>query len=129
MKFRSPTAPHRKFSLAVSGEGRLIPAFIEAVKQDYPGVTLYDRNEEAARPPSPLRIPPHPNVADVDAVFVLSGERETLNLRNRVAHRYFNYNSNPGQTNPAELKRLMKLILAALGELIGEAWGQSQVPG
>jgi hypothetical protein len=120
MTYRSPTTPYRKFSLAVSGEGRLIPTFIEAVKLEYPGVTLYDRNEEAARPPSPLRVPPHPNVADIDAVFVLSGERETLTLRNRKIHRYFNYVYDPGSVNQADFNRLMKRILATVGELIGD---------
>ena len=114
----------KKFSLAVSGNGRLISPFVEAVKLEYPDVTLYDRNKEAARPPSPLRVPSHPNVADIDAVFVLSGEQETLTLRNRLTHRYFNYISDPEKANPAELNRLMKRILAALGELIGEGNAQ-----
>ena len=120
MEYRPPTLPPRKFSLAVSGDGRLIPVFMEAVKREYRGVKFYDRNEEAARPPSPLRIPPHPNVADVDAVFVRSGERESLTLRNRVVHRYFNYVYDPGSTDQAGLHRLMKQILAAVGELVGE---------
>lgn len=81
---------------------------------------MYDRNEEAARPPSPLRIPSHPNVADVDAVFVLSGERETLTLRNRTAHRYFNYVSDPKLANRADMALLMKRIMAAIGELVEE---------
>jgi hypothetical protein len=114
----------KKFSLAVSGEGRLISPFIEAVKLEYPGVTFYDRNEEAARPPSPLRVPSHPNVADIDAVFVLSGERESLTLRNRMTHRYFNYTSDPKLAKPADMERLMKRILATIRELVEEGNAQ-----
>ena len=120
MKFQSPNTPLLKFSLAVSGNGRLIPRFVEAVKLEYRGVRIYDRNEEANRPPSPHPIPSHPKVADIDAVFVRSGPRESLTLRSRHGHRYFNCVSDPAQANESSLAFLLKRIVRAVQELIGD---------
>jgi hypothetical protein len=118
MNFHSPTAPPMKFSLAVSGNGRLIPRFVEAVKLEYRGIRIYNRNEEANRPPSSHPIPSHPEVADIDAVFILAGAGESITLRSRQEHRYFNCVSDPALAHERSLAFLLKRIVLAVQELI-----------
>jgi hypothetical protein len=107
-----------KFSLAVSGNGRLMPRFVQALNQRYRHVIIYDRNEEANRPPSTARIPPHPKVADVDAIFGLSGSRETITLRSRNGHRFFNYDSDPKRIDEAATEFLFRQIVASVETLL-----------
>jgi hypothetical protein len=112
------TTSTAKFSLAVSGKGRLMPRFVHALKLRYWQITIYDRNEEANRPPSTARIPPHPKVADIDAIFSLSGTRETITLRSRIGHRFFNYDSDPSRINEAATELLFRQIVASVETLL-----------
>ncbi len=107
-----------KFSLAVSGNGRLMPRFIQVVKLQYRHITIYDRNEEANRPPSSAPIPSHPQVADVDAVFGLKGDWETITLRSQRGHHFFNYDSDPGRIDEAAMELLFRQIVAAVEKLL-----------
>lgn len=93
--------------------------FVKAVKLKYPRVTIYDRNEEARRPPSPHPIPPHPKVADVDAVFILSGSKEAITIRSPRGHRFFSYHADLEKIDPVPLALLLDSMVLALEELIG----------
>jgi hypothetical protein len=108
-----------KFSLAISGNENLMHHFVKAVKLKYPRVIIYDRNEEARRPPSPLPIPPHPKVADVDAVFILSGSKEAINIRSPRGHRFFSYHADLKKIDPVPLALLLDSLVLALEELAG----------
>ena len=92
--------------------------FVDGVKLKYRGVTIYDRNEEANRPPSSALIPSHPKVADIEAVFALSGARETATMRNRKGHRFFNYVSDPKAGDYRELDLVLKRMVHALEEML-----------
>lgn len=107
-----------KFSLAVSGNGRLMPRFVQALKLRYPQITIYDRNEEANRPPSNAPIPSHPKVADIEVVFTRSGARETATIRNRKEHRFFNYVSDPKAGDDQGLNMLLKQMVQAVEALL-----------
>ena len=107
-----------KFSLAISGKGRMMVPFVQALKLRYRLVTIYDRNEEASRPPSSAPIPSHPKVADIDAIFALSGAMETAMIRNRRQHRFFNYVSDPKARDYRGIDRVMKRMLQAVEELL-----------
>ncbi len=107
-----------KFSLAVSGDGRLMPQFVQALKLRYHQITIYDRNEEANRPPSTALIPSHPEVADVDAEFGLEGDRETIFLRSQKGHYFFNYDSDPKRIKDAAMELLFRQIIIAVGKLL-----------
>ena len=108
----------QKFSLAVSGEGRLMTRFVRAVKVEFRNVNIYDRNEEARRPPSTAPIPSHPKVADVDVIFTLSGSTETATIRSRFNHRFFNYESGPLPADDAGLEFLLKRMVQAVWALL-----------
>jgi hypothetical protein len=107
-----------KFSVAVSGQGRLMEPLVRLLKQQHRGVVIYDRNEEARRPPSNARIPPHPKVADVDVFFSLQGAKETATVRSGKGHRFFNYVSDPKQAKKHELDLLLKHMLLAITQLL-----------
>jgi len=108
----------QKFSLAISGDGRLILRFSQAVGARYPGVRIYDRNEEASGPPSTAPIPSHPKVADVEAIFILSGPKETATIRSGKGHRYFNYLSDRKMARQANLDLLLKQMVQAVHDLL-----------
>ena len=92
--------------------------FVDGVKLRYRGVTIYDRNEEANRSPSSALIPSHPKVADIDAVFTLSGARETATIRNRQGHRFFNYVSDPKAGDFRELDLVLKRMVHSLEDML-----------
>lgn len=108
----------QKFSLAVSGNGVLIPQFVERLKQSYPRVTLYDRNEEAARPPSNHPIPRHPKPADIDVVFVRKDRGESATVRSYATHRYFNYRVDPGKDRQDGMDLILKQMVQAVSEML-----------
>lgn len=112
--------PH-KFSLAVSGRGNLMPSFVAAVKQRYPGVTVYDRNEEASRPPSNAAIPRHPEVADIDVVFIEHDAFESATIRSPRNHRFFNYDPSQYGNDPTRSSLLMNRMLQTVWDLLHEA--------
>jgi hypothetical protein len=112
------TASRLKFSLAISGNGRLMPQFVQALNLRYPNVTIYDRNEEANRPPATARIPSHPKVADVDVVFGLKGNWETIFLSSQKGHQFFNYDSGPGKIDQAAIKFLFRQIVVAVETIV-----------
>ena len=101
---------NRKFALAVSGEGALSEEFLAAVRARLAGIRVYDRNEEASRPPSSAMIPAHPEVADVDAIFHQAGGTETLTLRSVFGHRLFNYRPS-GLTDPTSRRLLIEQMV------------------
>jgi len=107
-----------KFSLAISGNGRLMPRFVRALKLRFRHITIYDRNEEANRPPSTALIPSHPEVADVDAVFGLEGNWETIFLSSQRGHHFFNYDSDPKKIDEAAMEFLFRRIVAAVEKLV-----------
>ena len=111
------TTVPEKFSLAVSGNGRLIPRFVESLKRKYRSVIIYDRNEEASRPHSPHPLPRRPKVADVDAVFVSFGAGETVTIRSIKGHRFFTYEANFEQAGQTKLQLLLKRLVQAVEDL------------
>jgi hypothetical protein len=107
-----------KFSVGISGQGRLMPRFVQLLKAEYPAVIIYDRNEERDSPPSNAPIPRHPEVSDVDAVFSLSSAIETATIRSFKGHKFFNYAADPEQIKPAALGLLVKQMVHSVGELL-----------
>jgi len=108
----------QKFSLAVSGNGLLLPQFVELLKCKYPQVVIYDRNEEANQAPSNHLIPAHPKVADIDVVFVRNATRESVTVRNRERHKYFNYVVEPAQVG---LELILKQMVEAVDNILQQA--------
>jgi len=90
---------------------------MEAVKLKYRGVKIYDRNEEAGRPPSTHAIPPHPEVADIDAVFIFSNDVETMTLRRQGRHSFFNYDSDPETADSARLDMMLRNMVDTVGRM------------
>lgn len=108
--------PVENFSLAVSGNGLFLERFVPLLKVRFPAIIIYDRNEEASRPPSNEAFPAHPEVADIDALFLLSGGKETATIRNRREHRYFNYV--PEQDQSSRHDFLLNQMVRAVEQLI-----------
>jgi hypothetical protein len=107
-----------EFSLAVSGDGRLIERFKTLLMERYPGITIYDRNEEAAMDFSDVEFPPWPEIANVDAVFIRSGPKESITLRNGNLHRYFNCVSKASQADEKQLSGLLLNIVNHVEEIL-----------
>jgi len=107
-----------KFSLAISGHGRLMPRFVRDLKLRFRHITIYDRNEEKNSPPSTVSIPAHPKVADVDAEFALKGNWETIFISSLKGNYFFNYNSDPKSINESAMNLLFRRILTSVEELV-----------
>lgn len=107
-----------KFSLGISGPGKLKPRFVQLLKSEYPAVIIYDRDEERNSPPSNAPIPSHPKVSDVDAVFSRSSAVETATIRSFKGHRFFNYSAAPEQIEPTALYLIIKRMVQSVRELV-----------
>lgn len=107
-----------KFSLGLSGQGKLKPRFLQFLKSEYPAVIIYDRDEERNSPPSNAPIPSHPKVSDVDVVFSRSGAVETVFIRSFNGHKYFNYSADPEQIEPTALYLIIKQMVQSVRELV-----------
>ncbi len=107
-----------KFSVGVSGKGRLILHFVQILKTKFPTVIIYDRNKERDSPPSTAPIPRHPQVSDLDAVFSLSGAMETVTIRCGREHRFFNYPADPEQIDPVAQHLLLNRMVGSVRELL-----------
>ena len=116
-------APSRRFSVAVSGRSSLIERFVEILGAHHRGVTVYDRNAEAARDDARIAIPRHPQVADVEAVFGCSGAREMITLRSRMGHRYFNFATRAAPAANVDIERFLQRVVDALPGLVPPARG------
>lgn len=107
-----------KFSLAVSGNGHMSAYFLSLLRIRFPDVIIYDRNEEPRRPPSTALIPPHPQVADIDASFIRAGFKEMATIRSRNGHRFFNYVSESAATVAEGQSLLLQRFIQAVEELL-----------
>lgn len=107
-----------RFSVAVSGQSDLIGRFVEILGANHRGVTVYDRNAEAARDDARAAIPRHPQVADVEAVFGCSGAREMVTLRSRTGHRYFNFSARSAPAAKVDIERFLQRVVDALPALL-----------
>jgi len=112
---------HVSFSLAVHGGGRLVRLFEDLLKIRYPGVTVYLRNSAQDHGPAAPMMPPHPEVADVDAVFVRSGRCEQITLRCGGHHRFFNCVADAADTRETERERLLNLVVNTVEEMLAKA--------
>lgn len=108
----------QKFSLAVAGDSVLIPRFKELIRQRFSRVTIYDRNEEASRPPSNHPIPSHPEVADIDVTFSRNGSKETATIRNLHLHRFYNYVIESAEDRQPAHDLILKQMVESVEELI-----------
>jgi hypothetical protein len=117
-----------QFSLAVSGDGHLLPHFVERLKMRFPLVVIYDRNEEASRPDSDSDVPDHPKVADVDVLFLLTQGKETATVRNFNGHRLFNYLSGEGVENQQGMGMILTQIVQTVIQLISWEVEQEESP-
>lgn len=107
-----------KFSLGISGQGKLKPRFVQFLKSEYPAVIIYDRDEERNSPLSNAPIPSHPKVSDVDAVFSHSGTVEAVNISSCRGHKFFNYSADQEQIEPTALYLLIKQMVQSVRELV-----------
>jgi hypothetical protein len=108
----------QKFSLSVAGESVLIPRFVELLKQRFPRITIYNRNEEASRPPSNHPIPSHPEVADIDVTFSRQGSKETATIRNLHLHRFYNYFIESAEDRQPSHDLILKQMVEEVEEMI-----------
>jgi hypothetical protein len=113
-----------KYSVAVAGNGLLLDRFVLEIKRRFPAMIIYDRNEEAKRPPSNAPIPSHPEVSDVDAVFMLSGSVETVRIQCQTQHRFFNYDSRLISAGGTGLEIMLKRMVQTVEEML---WPREQV--
>jgi len=104
--------------VGISGQGRLMPRFVQLLKTECPAVIIYDRNEERNSPPSNAPIPRHPKVSDVDVVFSLSGNKETATIRSFKGHKFFNYAADLEQTKQVAMVILIKQMVHSVRELL-----------
>lgn len=118
-----------KISLAIWGEGRLKPRFVDAVGRHYRGIAIYDREEEKNRPPSDAPIPAHPEVADIDAVFVSSGRLETLTIKSIAGHRCFNYEPEFVLAGQTRRDILLRQVLQGIQDLLSPPQAVAQPTG
>ena len=105
------------FSLAVAGDGKMLGPLVERLKIRFPGIIIYDRNEEARRDDSDALHPRIPQVAYVDVKFSRDGDKELATIRCFHRHRLFNYDL---QETPAGSKRedfLLSSMLTAVAQL------------
>lgn len=105
------------FSLAVAGDGKMMAPLVEKLKIRFPGIIIYDRNEEARRDDSDVLHPSIPQVAYVDVLFSRDGDKELATIRCFHRHRLFNYDM---QETPAGSKSeafLLNSMLTAVDNL------------
>lgn len=107
----------RRFSVGVRGTGPLRRRFIEILESTYQGVTVYDREREAARDDSRATRPRHPEVADIDAFFGRGTDAELLTLRSVKGHRHLNCAASPAVTTE-HMDRFLRAAIAKLPELL-----------
>ena len=121
-----------RFSLAVSGNGDLLELFVEKLVERFPGIIIYDRNEEAARDSSDEEHPPIPQVAYVDVLFTREDGKEHVTIHCFHRHRFFNYDMKetlPGSNREQFLMESMLNAVAQLSELPKEkALPEPEVP-
>ena len=109
-----------KLSLAIDGEGDLIPILVEHVRERFPGIIIFDRNEEANRPDSEDAAPFTPQPAYVNVLFQQSGRKEKATVRCFHQHRFFNYDmeeTTPGSKRETALINSMLLGIEEMCEL------------
>jgi hypothetical protein len=105
------------FSLAVAGNGKLMQPLVERLKERFPGIVIYDRNEEARRSQSDQEHPLIPQVAYVDVRFHRKGVKEVATIRCFHRHRFFNYDLEETQPGSKREDYLMNSMLDAVETL------------
>jgi hypothetical protein len=106
-----------KFSLAVKGNGELTDVLLERIRERYPLVVIYDRQEEASRSPSDSDLPPIPQVAYVDIQFTRNGRKETATIHCFHQHRFFNYDLDETFSDQRRMDYLLNSMMTALDTL------------
>ena len=105
------------FSLAVAGNGKLMQPLVERLKERFPGIVIYDRNEEARRSETDQEHPLIPQVAYVDVRFHRTGVKEVATIRCFHRHRFFNYDLDETQPDSKREDYLMNSMLDAVDTL------------
>lgn len=105
------------FSLAVAGDGQMFDPLVERLKERFPDIIIYDRNEEASRPPSDDPFPAIPQVAYVDVLFLQRHAKETATIRCFHRHRFFNYDIKDNTPGSASSDFLLKQMVEAVSDL------------
>jgi len=88
------------------------------MKHQFSGARIYDRHREATRDVSNLAIPPHPEVADIEVFFGVTGARTTITLRSRKGHRHFRCAPEIFLQMPQEMTRLITRVAKCVPELL-----------
>jgi hypothetical protein len=106
------------FSVAVSGDGDMLSPFVARLQLQYPQVVLYDRNEEAQRDDPEAGMPAIPSPADIDVIFKKTGAKEMATIRSFHRHRFFNYDLDDLQQNPAQRNLLLNSMIQAIDSML-----------
>lgn len=116
------TAPGA-FTLAIQGSGNLISPFHHALMARHPDTTVYDRNQEVLewKKSSPFLPPTHPEVADIDVFFRISGHCDEITLRCKGQHRFFRFNPDHPRNDEVRLERLLQAIVDTVEQLLKDA--------
>lgn len=126
---KTSTAPGA-FTLAIQGSGNLILPFRLALMARHPDATVYDRRQEVSewkqkvsewKKSSPFLPPAHPEVADIDVFFRLSGQCDEITLHCRGQHRFFSFNPDHPQNDEVRLERLLQAIIDTAEQLLKDA--------
>ncbi|MEE4217156.1 MAG: hypothetical protein V2I48_06070 [Xanthomonadales bacterium] len=122
--------PSLIFTLSIQGSGNLRLRFRQALLARHPKVTVYDRNQDTEWKHNASFLPPaHPEVADIDVFFKVSGPCDEITLRCRGQHRFFSFNPDHPQNGEVRLERLLgsivdtteSLLLGTGGKAVGGA--------
>jgi len=105
------------FSLAVAGNGKMMHPLVERLKERFPGIVIYDRNEEARRSQADQEHPLIPQVAYVDVLFHRTGVKEVATIRCFHRHRFFNYDLEETQAGSRQEDYLMNSMVDAVDAL------------
>jgi len=106
-----------EFSLAVAGDGKMMQPLVERLKERFPGIVIYDRNEEARRAETDQEHPLIPQVAYVDVRFHRTGVKEVATIRCFHRHRFFNYDLEETAAGSRREEYLMESMLDAVDAL------------
>ncbi len=106
------------FTVGVSGDGQMLDTFVENLKERFPGVVVYDRNEEAERPDSDEPKPATPEVANIDVLFMQKGSKEIATIRRFHRHRLFNYDMKDNPPDSPKLYWLLREMMDAIDEFM-----------
>lgn len=82
-------------------------------------MTVYDRTRAGGlQNSSPVTLFDHPEVAEIDVFFKVSGPCDEITLRSGGQHRFFRFNQDHAENDEVRLERLLQTLFSTIEQLL-----------